>query len=62
MLSYSSAIVATISKKAITDMAPLVSATRMEEEFIENIFKPMTASLRYHQQQQAIIIGKGGRI
>ncbi|MFL6523841.1 MAG: hypothetical protein ACJ71B_10235 [Nitrososphaera sp.] len=51
---------ATISKTAIINMVSLMSTTTTEE-FMENIFKPMTASSRY-QQQQAIITGEGGRI
>ncbi|MFL6372189.1 MAG: hypothetical protein ACJ70U_07855 [Nitrososphaera sp.] len=60
MLPYSIAMPATISKTAIINMVSLMSTTTTEE-FMENIFKPMTASSRY-QQQQAIITGEGGRI
>ncbi|MFL6525050.1 MAG: hypothetical protein ACJ70Q_02780 [Nitrososphaera sp.] len=60
MLPYSIAMPATISNTAIINMVSLMSTTTTEE-FMENIFKPMTASSRY-QQQQAIITGEGGRI
>jgi len=64
MLPYSIAMPATISKTAMINMVTLMSTTTTTtttEEFTKNIFKPMTASSRY-QQQQAIITGEGGRI
>jgi hypothetical protein len=61
MLPYSIAMQATISKTTMINMVSLMSTTTTTEEFMENIFKPMTASSRY-QQQQAIITGEGGRI
>jgi len=61
MLPYSIAMPATISKTAIINMVSLMSTSTTTKEFMENVFKPMTASSRY-QQQQAIITGEGERI
>ncbi|MDQ3848558.1 MAG: hypothetical protein M3261_06345 [Thermoproteota archaeon] len=53
---------ATISKTAMVNMVSLISTTRTTtKKSIENISKPVAASSR-SQQQQAIIMGIGGRI
>lgn len=57
MLSHTIAMPATISTKAMMNMAPLISTTK---EFTENTRNSMTSTTQHQEQLRGIISGKGG--
>lgn len=57
MLSHTIAMPATISTKAMMNMAPLISTTK---EFTENTRNSMTSTTQHQEQLQGITSGKGG--
>lgn len=57
MLSYTIAMPATISTKAMMNMAPLISTTK---EFTENTRNSMTSTTQHQEQLRGITSRKGG--
>lgn len=57
MLSHTIAMPATISTKAMMNMAPLISTTK---EFTENTRNSMTSTTQHQEQLRGITSRKGG--